>query len=319
MATVAPLLARAGVEVTVVGGDPGRMVGLLGAGVAYIPAATTLAVVKAIRSRTDADLVHAHMTAAELAAAIATPRRSTIVTTRHFASPRGSGPFAKIVRTLIERRLSGELAISGHVARAAGATAEVLRSGVPDESVGAQTDKVVLVVQRLEPEKFTLDALAIWDRSHLADLGWKLTIVGDGSQRAAIETEVTRLGLGDSVELAGPVSSLGLVRAAASIALATTPNEGLGLAVIEAMAVGLPVVACSSGGHLETSGACTPELLYPLNDLDAAARIIRDLASNESRRRVLGLVGRAYQQRELSIGPHVEQLVEFYERVVGAR
>ena len=87
---VAPRLAARGCEVTVVGGDPMQM-GRVSDVVQWRPASTTWQVATELKRLGRLDVVHAHMTAAEVAAAITKPlHHARIVTTLHFASPRGS-------------------------------------------------------------------------------------------------------------------------------------------------------------------------------------------------------------------------------------
>ncbi|WP_258934087.1 glycosyltransferase [Nesterenkonia pannonica] len=72
-----------------------------------------------IRAGGGADVVHAHMTAAECAAAAASycPTRGTpLVVTRHFAGPRGSSRLGGLAAKLIVRRSDAQIAISGYVA-----------------------------------------------------------------------------------------------------------------------------------------------------------------------------------------------------------
>ncbi len=93
---VANGLSGRGHTVAVIGGDPERMRAELAASVDHRPASSVFGGALAITRVRDADLVHAHMTAAELAAWLARPvDRLPTVATRHFAAERGSGPLAR--------------------------------------------------------------------------------------------------------------------------------------------------------------------------------------------------------------------------------
>ena len=88
---VAPRLAARGCEVAVVGGDPAQMARVSDV-VRWRPASTTWQVARELKRLGRLDIVHAHMTAAEVAAVITKPlHHARLVTTLHFASPRGSG------------------------------------------------------------------------------------------------------------------------------------------------------------------------------------------------------------------------------------
>src|SRR5690606_23141029 len=91
IATLAVAQAQAGHEVTVIGGDTAKMRSAFGsAQVVAVPGNTVAEVINQVRRNRSVDIVHAHMTAAELAASLAS--RSPIVATRHFARKRGTTP-----------------------------------------------------------------------------------------------------------------------------------------------------------------------------------------------------------------------------------
>jgi glycosyltransferase involved in cell wall biosynthesis len=302
--------ARRGVEVAVIGGDPLSMRDHLTPGIEWHPAATTLGVAKHLRRCSPADVVHVHMTAAELAA-LALPKRVPVVATRHFAGPRGSGPAAPVLRWAVERRIAREIAISEFVASSCTGRPVILHNGTPPAEPATGEEPLVIVVQRLQPEKQTADALHIWEAAGLHRDGWRLAIAGGGSQAAALADEVRARAI-PSVELLGHVREPATLHRRARLALATAPSEPFGLSVVEMMAAGLPIVACAAGGHLETIGRAAPELTYPPGDLEAAAQILRDLANDDARRADAAARIRAHHQEHLTIERHVDGLLVLY-------
>ncbi len=95
-------------------------------------------------------------------------------------------------------------------------------------------------------------AFAKW-RSDLApDSNWKLVIVGDGPERGAIEEAIAKLGIGESVVLAGEIGRIEEIfryyAFANCFVLASHHNEQWGLVVNEAMACGLPVLVSEKCG-----------------------------------------------------------------------
>ena len=87
------------------------------------------------------------------------------------------------------------------------------------------------------------DALA-----RLGDLAWSLEVVGDGAARPEVERALAPLGA--RVAWAGALGPAALARhlAAADLCLWPAVNEAFGMALLEAQASGLPVVAGASGG-----------------------------------------------------------------------
>jgi glycosyltransferase involved in cell wall biosynthesis len=318
---VASELDARGHRVRVIG-DPavfGDQVG--GARTVFTPARSVASARRALRRGEAPDILHVHMTAAELAAVLAFPARGVpIVTTRHFAARRGASPFGRVLAPLIRRRVDAQVAISRFVADSVGEPTTVIPNGVPVPAAVA-TDRrppVVLVAQRLDAEKETAVALDAWARSGLAAEGWTLRIAGDGGERAALERRVRDLRL-PGVSFLGHRRDVERLRAEASIVLATAPNEPFGLAVAETMAAGVPVLAARGAGHLETVGAARPDLLYTAGDVEECAAMLRRLASDPDLRERAGADLRAFAVDHLTLDGHVDRLEQLYGSVAARR
>jgi glycosyltransferase involved in cell wall biosynthesis len=311
IATVAPRLRERGVDVAVVGGAPVSMRDALGDATPFTPAATTAALARALRGIT-ADVVHVHMTAAELAAAVASPRAQAIVSTRHFIGRRGRSLGGRLVAPLIRRRVRGQISISDAVAESIGEPSTRIYNGVATRPEGAHEGRNVVVLQRLEAEKDTALALHAWARTAAREQGWTLDIAGDGAQRSRLEALRARLGLTDTVRFLGHVTDTESLLAAAGVMLAPAPREPFGLSVVEAMAAATAVVAAAGGAHLETVGGVTDPYLFPPSDATSCAERLDALITAQHTR---AAYGRALQQRQrqlFDIEDHVTHLVEFY-------
>jgi glycosyltransferase involved in cell wall biosynthesis len=313
IAATASELAARGWPVTVVGGEPAAMRRSLPAEVEFRPASGVRAVYRGLREVRRCVIVHAHMTAAELPAALR--KRSLgarLVVTRHFAAPRGGTPLGRVAARLIERRVDLEIAISRFVADAVGGRAVVVHNGVQDGSPAASARaRVVVLAQRLEPEKDTGTALRAWAASGLADAGWRLVVHGTGSESGRLRELAASLSVNESVTFAGFTDDVRAVLRTAEIMLAPAPAEPFGLAVVEAMAEGTPVVAAAGGAHPETLG---PDGRYfAPGDVDACAAQLRALGhAAEDERRAVGARLRERQRTLFGIGTHVDQLERLY-------
>ncbi|WP_395397952.1 glycosyltransferase [Novosphingobium sp. BL-8A] len=103
----------------------------------------------------------------------------------------------------------------------------------------------------------------------------RLTIVGDGCHRAALEAEVRRLAIGDRVVFAGHVASPDRHYQDADCLLLASRFEGVPAVVIEAIAAGLPVVATDCAVSMAMLlGNGTRGMLVPVSDVDALAAAI---------------------------------------------
>ena len=111
----------------------------------------------------------------------------------------------------------------------------------------------------------------------------KLVLVGEGPLRGAIEQLVGTLGLTGSVTFAGAVPSVwGHLEQATVFALPSL-YEPLGIAVLEAMAAGVPVVASSVGGIPELVQPGRTGLLVPPGDVDALAAALIEVVTSPNR------------------------------------
>ena len=303
VARLAQAQAAHGHTVTVLGGDA-RGTARLAPHVRHEPAASLRAAAAAVRRHArGADVVHVHMTAAELAATLGLAglrAAPPVVTTRHFAAHRGSGPLGPAVARVAARRVRAQVAISRFVAEHVEGDSTVVPPGLDDAGTppdaGARS-RVVLVVQRLEAEKDTATALRAFAGSGLAAGGWVLRVAGDGAQRDALGRLAADLGLARSVELLGRRDDVADLMRDATVLVAPCPREGLGLSVLEAMRAGLPVVASAAGGHLETAGAVPGAPLFAPGDHAAAARLLFEVATDAAARRRLAAGGRAVVRR----------------------
>ncbi|WP_139977450.1 glycosyltransferase family 4 protein [Nocardioides litoris] len=310
--TAANGTARAGWRVRVLGGDATAMRSHLDEGVEWSPApCLRTAVTTLLRNPTD--VVHAHMTKAEAASALA-GRRSLVVATRHFAAPRGHSRTSAAVARQLARRVDREIAISDTVRAASGdPTMAVLLNPVPVSGPPRRPEPTVVVAQRWEAEKRTTDAVTAFERSALAGRGWRLLLHGSGTQEGELRTRVAASPCRAAIEVSGFARDMPRVLAAAGILFAPTPHEGFGLVVAEAMAAGVPVVASGSAGHLDNLGRVAPEWLYPAGDLDAAGRLLADLAATSPlAREALGDRLRSWVRDNLSVDAHVAGLTGIY-------
>lgn len=315
--TTANALRERGHRVTVIGGDIERMPAEL-VDVPFHPAATTAAVAGHL-ARARADIVHVHMTAAEVAAMIVKPlRRYRVVATRHFAQHRGQSRPGRLIAGAVRRSIDREIAISQFVRDTIETEAVLIHNAVPSHEEVARRGRQVLMAQRLSPEKDGATALRAWSASGLGAQGWKLVVAGQGDEAEALRRQAAELGVAASVDFVGAVPDLHRLRADSSAFLATAPAEPFGLSVAESMASGLPVVAAAGGAHLETVGAATPGMVFPAGDAAAAALLLCRLTTDEPHRDEIGRRQRAFATAELGLEKHIDCLEGLYRDVVGS-
>lgn len=141
-------------------------------------------------------------------------------------------------------------------------------------------EKVMVHVSNFRPVKRTADTVEVLAR--LRDMGVcvMLLLVGDGPDRRACEERARELGVHDRVRFLGKQDPVEEILAVADLFLMPSGSETFGLAALEAMACGVPVVSTDIGGLPELVVDGVTGLLAPLGDVDAqalaAARILSD-------------------------------------------
>jgi glycosyltransferase involved in cell wall biosynthesis len=143
---------------------------------------------------------------------------------------------------------------------------------------------VVASIGRLSKEKghrYLLQALAA---ARTAIPSMVCLIAGDGPLRQKLETEAHTLGLEETCRFLGDVPEIETVFAAADVTVLPSVFEGMPNAVLEAMAMGCPVIATAVGGSAELVRHGETGFLVPPADTTALAGALVDLAGSVQRR-----------------------------------
>ncbi len=161
-----------------------------------------------------------------------------------------------------------------------------------------------------------LEALALLRARGIA---FACDLAGDGELRAEVTADVARLELGDHVRMLGNVPHPALVARLAAgewdvFALASTErpgeHEGIPVAVMEAMAAGLPVVATATGSLDELVGPEHGELV-PQRDPQAIAHALERLLSDDGARARMGIAAREKIRADFETGATTRTLLGF--------
>ena len=157
----------------------------------------------------------------------------------------------------------------------------------------------------------------------LRDRGCRLTytIVGpDEGAGAALAWHIRDRGLADVVSLVGQLDQGGVwaTLSRADIFLLSSVSEGLCIAALEAMAMGLPIVSTNVGGMPEAIETGVHGLLVPARDPVALAEAVERLAADPNLRRAMGAQGSARVRKEHDPDTYFERLQDVYREVTRA-
>jgi glycosyltransferase involved in cell wall biosynthesis len=276
----------------------------------------------------EVEIVHAHTAHAVALAAMAVRRTpARMVLTRRTAFRLRANPFTRWKY----RRASAMIAISEavKVMLVAGgmneAGIEVIPSGVPMDrevtpasraELGVAADApLVVLVGALTREKDPLTFVRAVASARERVTALRALIVGDGPLRGVVEEEVEKLGLSHALWLTGHRADADALIATADLLVLCSTEEGLGSVLLDAMALGKPVVATDAGGIPEIVLPDETGLLVPVGDDRAmGSAIARVLADPELAAR-LAEAARARAPR-YAMDEVVARTVALYERVL---
>jgi glycosyltransferase involved in cell wall biosynthesis len=172
----------------------------------------------------------------------------------------------------------------------------------------------VLYLGVLKEAKGVSDLLRAWVAVSAAHPSARLVLAGSGAAAEA-RALAGELGVAERVELPGWTSGdakAALLRAA-SVFVLPSHFEALPMALLEAMAAGLPVVATRVGGIPDVIDDGRDGVLVPPGDPDALARALDDLLGDPARRRALGHEARRRARESLSADVVVPQIEALWE------
>jgi glycosyltransferase involved in cell wall biosynthesis len=299
-----------------------------------IPAALRL---RALVARGRYDIVHFHTSRAHsMAPAVGGMARATIVTRRMDYQPnRLVAPY------LYNRAVDAVAAISAPVARAleaAGVKPErlvIISSGVDCERFRPPTpaqrsaararfsiapgEFAVGTVGALEERKghrYLLEAIAALGAESAMERMVCL-VAGSGSLREELARVAERHGISARVRMLGQVEDSQPLLEALDLFVFPSLKEGLGVAMLEAMASGLTVIASASGGVVDAIEDGVSGVLVPPADAPALAAAITRLWRDEAVRRRIGAAARQRACERFSVAAMARRTMELYRACLG--
>jgi glycosyltransferase involved in cell wall biosynthesis len=172
--------------------------------------------------------------------------------------------------------------------------------------------KIVVAAGRLNLQKgfdLLVPAFAAATRRHPE---WRLRIYGSGPERARLQAQIDALGAGDRIALLGRSERLVEAMAEASIFALSSRWEGFPMVLLEAIAIGLPIVSfdCPTGPR-DIVGEGRGGVLVPPEDVDALAAALDALIADPPRRHALAAAARrrAADFELAAVGARVERLL----------
>ncbi|MGE3164222.1 MAG: N-acetyl-alpha-D-glucosaminyl L-malate synthase BshA [Planctomycetota bacterium] len=181
----------------------------------------------------------------------------------------------------------------------------------------AESEALLVHISNFRPVKRVLDVIEVFHRVR-ERLPARLLMIGTGPDVGIAEERVATLGLSNHVTFAGGMTGVGELLAVTDLFLLPSESESFGLAALEAMASGVPVVGTRAGGLPEVVEHGRSGALHAVGDVEGMAHSAVDILADPAR---LAGMRRAARERAVGEFPLERVIVEYeqlYERLIAS-
>jgi glycosyltransferase involved in cell wall biosynthesis len=196
---------------------------------------------------------------------------------------------------------------------AAGGGAAAARAPLSRAALGLRPDALVLAtVARFDPVKRLAVLLRAMPLIAARVPEARLLIVGDGPERDALRALARALDPDGRVVFAGAIPDAARVLPVVDLYVTAARREGLPLAVLEAMACGLPVLATRVPGHVDAVEEGRTGLLVPADAPGPLAEAAVALLRDPTGRHAMGVAGRERVERRFALARMLGEIADLY-------
>ncbi len=178
---------------------------------------------------------------------------------------------------------------------------------------------LVAYTGRLAPEKGVDVLLSAWPAVIAANPAAKLVLVGSGGDDHVLRGHAVELGISGSVLFAGGVPDSSPYLRAADVGVLPSRTEGMPVALLEAMACALPVVATAVGGTKEVLADGVTGRLVPSEDPAALARGLVEALSGDALALGRGEAARAHVTERYALDAIADRFIALYRTLLAQR
>ena len=188
--------------------------------------------------------------------------------------------------------------------------------GEPTGRLGLAPDdhKLITHISNFREVKRVKDVVRVFARIQRA-MPATLVMIGDGPERVDAENEARELGVGQEVKFLGRLDTVASLLQASDLFILPSQTESFGLAALEAMACGSPVVATRAGGLPEVVDDEVNGILEPVGSVEAMGRRAVELLRSPERHAAMREAAVA-KAREFSADRIVPLYESLYEEVI---
>jgi glycosyltransferase involved in cell wall biosynthesis len=186
---------------------------------------------------------------------------------------------------------------------------------VPSQSWDPIQAHRAVFVGRLAPEKGLDVLLDAWPKVLESRPGALLTLVGQGPERTRLEEHTSRLGIASSIDFAGIAVEVESALRSCDLFVLPSREEGMSIALLEAMALGMPIVASAIPGNRGLIREGVDGVLFTPESPDSLASVILDRWNDPASGLAMGREARRRVVDDFSIAAVARRHIELFERL----
>jgi N-acetyl-alpha-D-glucosaminyl L-malate synthase BshA len=186
----------------------------------------------------------------------------------------------------------------------------------PKERFAKKGERVILHISNFRQSKRVPDAVRVFAAVR-REVPSRLLLVGDGPDRVPARELADELGVSKWIRWLGQLDAVEDVFSVADLFLLPSKNESFGLAALEAMSAGVPVIASNAEGIPELVRNGETGYLLPVGDVEGMARRATELLSDAKKHAAMSEASRRVAIENYEVGKIIPQYEDFYGRVLG--
>src|SRR4030066_53153 len=183
------------------------------------------------------------------------------------------------------------------------------------KAIAPNGEKILIHTSNFRPVKRVPDTIRIFEKVQ-KEIPSKLILVGDGPDRSECERLSRQLNLCDTVKFLGKQDGLVEILSSSDLFLIPSQSESFGLAALEAMACGLPVISSSVGGLPELVRHNETGFIAEIGDVDRMAKYALELLGNDKKYRLFSENSRQRAVDKFDKSKVVPLYEEYYEQIL---
>ncbi|OGU64037.1 MAG: N-acetyl-alpha-D-glucosaminyl L-malate synthase BshA [Ignavibacteria bacterium RBG_16_36_9] len=183
------------------------------------------------------------------------------------------------------------------------------------KAIAPNGEKILIHTSNFRPVKRVPDTIKIFEKVQ-KEIPSKLILVGDGPDRSECERLSRQLDLCDKVKFLGKQDGLVEILSSSDLFLIPSQSESFGLAALEAMACGLPVISSSVGGLPELVRHNETGFIAEIGDVDRMAKYALELLGNDKKYRLFSENSRQRAVNKFDKSKVVPLYEEYYEQIL---